>query len=111
MFNRFVAPATSPDPNFKWDGVVIQDDGFMTARADFGLPAAAARIRLEVYLKSGRLEVLDGGPARAYAGQCGIAGSTAPSYGQIDVNLGPDGAINFRGDQAVIEKFQVVGYW
>jgi hypothetical protein len=111
LFTRFVATAVSPDPQFRWNGAVIQDAGFMTARADFKLPPAAKRIRLEVFLKSGRLEVLDGGPGKEYAGQCGFPASPAPSYQQIDVNLGADGNINFRGDKAVIDQLRVVGYW
>lgn len=107
---RFNAVATSKDPNWKWEGQVIEGAGHMDARDDLGLPAEATAIRLDVYLESGRLRILDG-DSKAYAGQIGWGEEAEAQNGQVDVLLGADGRIRFEGAQAKIKTIGVVGYW
>lgn len=107
---RFNALAKSKDPNWIWEGQHIEGAGHMDARDDLGLPAEATAIRLDVYLQSGRLRVLDG-DSKAVAGQCGWGEEAEHTNAQIDVILGADGRIRFEGAGAVIQAIGVVGYW
>lgn len=67
-------------------------------------PAAARRLRVEVYLTNGIIEVLDGDGR--YAGQVGWGGER---YGVVDVDISP-GFFTFRGT-GVISQLGLVGYW
>jgi hypothetical protein len=107
---RFNAVATSKDPTWKWEGQVIEGSGHMDARDDLNLPAEATAIRLDVYLESGRLRILDG-DSKAYAGQIGWGEEAEAQNGQVDVLLGKDGRIRFEGAQAKIKTIGVAGYW
>lgn len=107
---RFNRMAKSKDPNWSWAGQVIEGAAHMDARDDLDLPASAVAIRLDVYLESGRLRVLDG-DSKAVAGQCGWGEEAEHTNAQIDVLLGADGRIRFEGAQAKIQALGVVGYW
>lgn len=58
----------------------------------FNLPSNASKVRIDIYLESGQLDVLDGRTA-AFAGQVGYGGSR---YGSVEAEIS-DGYFGLRG--------------
>lgn len=77
------------------------------ARGDFSLPANAKMARIEVFLQSGELRILDGDSTDKYAGQVGWDGAR---YGIIDVDIS-NGGMTFFGNDARFSLLGCVGYW
>lgn len=91
-----------------WSGQTIAQQQQVNTRIDFALPPEAKRLRLEFFIRLGRVEVYDGG-TKAYAGQAGWGGVT---HQYVDVFLDEEGLCYFAGrDNAITELVGCVGYW
>lgn len=92
-----------------FDGRFIDEAGAVCndVRGDFGLPANATRVRLEVFLNYGRVRIHDG-DAGMYAGQIGWAGDR---YGTVDVQIDNNCATFYGGKEVEFNRLGIVGYW
>jgi hypothetical protein len=81
----------------------------MQVHTDFPqLPAEAKRIRLEMFLSSGRVVVLDGRTG-AYAGQVGWGGS---NHKEIDIEIGPGREVTLNAQEpTTVALIGILGYW
>lgn len=103
MFTRWNLEA---NPSY-WSGKPLSGPSGFGIRSDFNLPAEARSVELEVFLKAGRVTVMDG----ESSGRAGYI--EGPGFGRVRVFIGPkDGNAWFEAAPGtVIDKLVCLGYY